>query len=143
MLNILTSFGGQILMTLLRFITRTVFIATLGKTYLGVNGYFADIINMLSLTELGFDTAINFKLYKPLAEHDEKRVRVLMNFYKVAYRCVGLVILCIGLLLIPLLPFLIQDYSKLADLNINATLVLFCSFCRAYPHIFSLHTDLR
>lgn len=123
MLNILTSFGGQILMTLLRFITRTVFIATLGKTYLGVNGYFADIINMLSLTELGFDTAINFKLYKPLAEHDKKRVRVLMNFYKVAYRCVGLVILCIGLLLIPLLPFLIQDYSKLADLNINATLV--------------------
>ena len=122
-LNVTTSFGGQILVTLLRFATRTVFIATLGKTYLGVNGYFADIINMLSLTELGFDTAINFKLYKPLAEHDEKRVRVLMNFYKMAYRGVGIAILSIGLLLMPLLPYLIQDYSSLADIGINAPLV--------------------
>ena len=122
-LNVMTSFGGQILLTILRFVTRTVFISTLGKTYLGVNGYFADIINMLSLTELGFDTAINFKLYKPLADHDEKRVRVLMNFYKMAYRGVGLVILGIGLLLLPLLPYLIQDYSTLADIGINAPLV--------------------
>lgn len=122
-LNVLTSFCGQILLILLRFATRTVFIATLGKTYLGINGYFSDIINMLSLTELGFDTAINFKLYKPLAEHDEKRVRVLMNFYKMAYRGVGMAILGIGLLLIPLLPYLIQDYSTLVDIGINGTLV--------------------
>ena len=122
-LNVFSSFGGQILLTLLRFVTRTVFISTLGKTYLGVNGYFADIINMLSLTELGFDTAINFKLYKPLAEHDEKRVRVLLNFYKMAYRGVGMAILGIGLLLIPLLPVLIRDYSSLADMGINAPLV--------------------
>lgn len=122
-LNIITGFGGHILLTLLRFATRTVFIATLGKTYLGVNGYFADIINMLSLTELGFDTAINFKLYKPLEEHDEKRVRILMNFYKAAYRGVGAAIFGIGLILVPLLPILIKDYSDLADMGINAPLV--------------------
>lgn len=122
-LNLFSGFGGQILMMLLKFATRTVFIETLGKRYLGINGYFADIISMLSLTELGFDTAIHFKLYKPLAEHDVKRVRILMNFYKAAYRGVGLTILFLGLVLIPLLPHLIRDYGSLADIGVNAPLV--------------------
>ncbi len=121
--NLLSSLGGQLLITVFRFVVRTVFINTLGKSYLGINGYFADILNMLSLTELGFDTAINYKLYKPLAEHDDKRVRVLMKFYKQAYRAVGMVILCIGLLLIPALPYLIKDYDKLASIGINAPLI--------------------
>jgi len=123
MLNLVTSLGGQLLTTVLKFVTRTVFIYTLGKSYLGINGLFADILTMLSLTELGIDTAINFKLYKPLAENDEKRVRVLMKFYKQAYRVVGGAILIIGLGLIPLLPFLIKDYDTLEPLGINATLI--------------------
>ncbi len=123
MLNLFTSLGGQLMTTALRFVTRTVFIYTLGKAYLGINGLFADILTMLSLTELGIDTAINYKLYKPLAENDEKRVRVLMKFYKQAYRVVGSAIMLIGLALIPLLPFLIKDYDTLEPLGINATLI--------------------
>ena len=111
------------LVTVFRFVVRTVFINTLGKSYLGINGYFSDILNMLSLTELGFDTAINFKLYKPLAEHDDKRVRVLMKFYKLAYRCVGIAILVLGLLIIPLLPILIKDYDQLELIGINIPLI--------------------
>ena len=110
-------------MTVLKFVTRTVFIATLGKSYLGINGLFSDILTMLSLTELGVDTAINFQLYKPLAEHDEKRVRVLMKFYKQAYRIIGTTILVLGLCLIPALPVLIRDYDSLEPLGINATLI--------------------
>jgi len=69
-LNVATSIGGQLLVTVLKFVTRTVFIHTLGKSYLGINGLFSEILTMLSLTELGIDTAINFQLYKPLAEGD-------------------------------------------------------------------------
>lgn len=122
-LNLLSSVGGQLLITAFKFVVRTVFIHTLGKSYLGINGYFADILNMLSLTELGFDTAINFKLYKPLAERDDKRVRVLLKFYKLAYRIVGILILGLGLLLIPALPILIKDYSRLIDIRINPPLI--------------------
>ena len=111
------------LLTLCKFVVRTVFIHTLGKAYLGINGYFSDILNMLSLTELGFDTAINFKLYKPIAEHDDGRVRVLLKFYRVAYRVIGLVILAMGLLLVPALPYMIKDYSRLVDIGINVPLV--------------------
>lgn len=123
LMNIVTGISSQILATILKFVTRTVFIHTLGKSYLGINGLFSNILTMLSLTELGLDTAINFKLYKPLAEHDEHRVRVLMKFYKQAYRVIGCIILVIGLALIPALRFLINDYDSLEALGINAVLI--------------------
>jgi len=123
MLNLSTGFGAQLLTAILRFVTRTVFIHTLGGAYLGINGYFSDILTMLSLTELGLDTAINYKLYKPLAERDLSRIRQLMNFYRLAYRCVGVAIVGLGVLLIPFLPKLIKDYDSLAALGINAVII--------------------
>ncbi len=122
-LNFTTGIAGQLLITLLKFVTRTVFIQTLGASYLGINGLFTNILSMLSLTELGFDTAINFRMYKPLAERDEKRIRILLKFYKQVYRIIGIVILVIGLALIPALKYLINDYESLEALGINAALV--------------------
>lgn len=121
--NIATSVGGQLLLTVLRFVTRTVFIHTLGTAYLGINGLFSEILSMLSLTELGLDTAINFQMYKPLAEKDDKRVRILMKFYRQAYQVIGLIILILGVCLIPALRFLIKDYDTLNNLNINAVVI--------------------
>lgn len=115
--------ASQLLSTILRFITRTIFIRTIGTAYLGINGLFGDILSMLALTELGIDTAINFKLYEPLAEHNEKRVRVLMKFYRNAYFVVGMTVLCLGLCVIPALPIIIKDYDTLEALGINAVSV--------------------
>ena len=42
-INLVTGIGGQLVVTLLSFITRTVFIHELGAAYLGINGLFADI----------------------------------------------------------------------------------------------------
>lgn len=121
--NMVTGVAGQILSIVLRFITRTVFIYTLGKEYLGISGLFTDIFTMLSLTELGIDTAIIYRMYKPIAEKNDKRVRILLNFYKTAYTVIGMTILLIGLCLIPGLPYLVKDYETLSDLHINAVLV--------------------
>jgi O-antigen/teichoic acid export membrane protein len=122
-MNAVTGIGGQLFLIILKFITRTVFIHTLGKAYLGINGLFSDILTMLSLTELGLDTAINFRLYKPLAEKDEQRVRILMKFYRMAYCVVGITILVLGLCVIPFLPKLIHDYDSLEEIGINAVFV--------------------
>lgn len=126
-LNVVSGVGSQCLVIVLKFITRTVFVYTLGKAYLGINGLFADILTMLSLTDLGMDAAMNYRLYKPLAEKDEKRVRILMKFYKQAYRVVGIAILLMGITLIPFLRFLIKDYDSLEVLGINAILI-FCLY---------------
>ena len=124
-LNLLTGIGGQLLTTVLGFIVRTVFIQTLGKEYLGINGLYSNILSMLSLTELGLGTAMAYMLYKPLAVHDEKRVRVLLKFYKTAYRIIGVVIFLLGLAMVPFLRYLIKDYDSLAGLGIDAVLLFF------------------
>ena len=122
-INIITGAGGQTFTLFLRFVTRTVFIHTLGKEYLGIDGLFSNILTMLTLTELGFDTALNFKLYKPLAERDDKRVRIILVFYRQIYSIIGVVIFALGILVIPLLPVLIKDYDSLAYLGINAVVL--------------------
>ncbi|MDE7271088.1 MAG: hypothetical protein K2N81_11525 [Acetatifactor sp.] len=122
-LNLVTTFGQQLLNMALRFLVRTVFVYTLGKSYLGINGLFSDILSMLCLAEFGFDTAINYKLYKPLVERDERAIRMYMSFFKKIYRMVSGVILGLGLLLIPALPVLIKDYDRLGELGINAVLI--------------------
>ncbi len=122
--NFASSMGGQFLQILLQFLTRTVFIATLGKSYLGIGSLFSNILSLLSLTEFGVGSAILFKLYEPIANEDHHRIVLLMKFYKSAYRIIGIVVAVIGLCLIPFLPSLIRDYDRLAELNINAVLIL-------------------
>ena len=125
--NFISSLGGQLITILMNFVVRTVFIATLGKSYLGINGLFSNILSMLSLAEFGVGSAILYKLYDPIAREDHHRIAVLMKFYRTAYRVIGLAVALIGLALIPFLPELINDYDKLAGLNINAVLI-FCLF---------------
>ena len=83
--NFTTSIGGQLVTILMQFVTRTVFIQTLGKSYLGISGLFSNILTMLSLAEFGVGSAILFKLYEPIAKEDHHRIAVLMKFYKTVY----------------------------------------------------------
>ena len=121
--NFISSIGGQFLNILLQFIVRTVFIKTLGEAYLGVTSLFSNILSMLSITEFGVGSAILFKLYQPIANHDEDRICSLMQFYKTVYRVIGFIVIIIGFILIPFLPVLIKDYDSLEKLNINAIFV--------------------
>ncbi|MDO5548122.1 MAG: oligosaccharide flippase family protein [Eubacteriales bacterium] len=121
--NFTSSMGGQFVTIVMQFITRTVFISTLGKSYLGINGLFSNILTMLSLAEFGVGSAILFKLYEPIARDDRHRIAVLMKFYKDVYRIIGIAVAGIGVCLIPFLPFLINDYDKLQALHINAVLI--------------------
>ena len=121
--NFITSIFGQLLSIILQFVVRTVFIHTLGKSYLGINGLFSNILQMLSLAELGVGSAILFKLYDPLAKGDKKRITILLNFYKKVYQIIGIVITILGLCIIPFLRIIISDYDTLSKLGINAVLI--------------------
>ena len=110
-INVVVGLGGYFINTLLGFITRMVFVRRLPQAYLGINGLFSNVLSMLSLAELGIGTAIIFALYKPLAEDDEEKIASLMNFYKNAYRVIGLVVAAVGLALMPALNVIIKDFS--------------------------------
>lgn len=113
--NAASNFAIMMFKTILSFISRTFFIKILGETALGLNGLFSNILSMLSLAELGISTAINFSLYKPLANKDNKKVSCLMSFYKRVYRIVGISILFMGIVLIPFLPFLIKNINEIQN----------------------------
>ncbi len=114
-LNILTGVGGYILNSILGFVCRMVFVQCLSADYLGVNGLFANILNMLSLAELGVGSAIVFALYKPLAENDQEKIASLMKLYAKAYRTIGLCIGLVGLALMPFLNFIIQEPPQIQE----------------------------
>lgn len=116
LINIGAGLANQIIITLLSFISRTVFIYTLGIEYLGINGLFTNILAMLTLAEAGLGASIMYSLYKPVAENDQYRINVLMNFYKNAYMVIALVILALGLAIMPFLDFIIKD-SKVENIH--------------------------
>lgn len=110
-LNISAGLGSQLIITLLSFVSRTVFIYTLGVEYLGINGLFTSILLMLSIAEAGIGSAIMYSLYKPLAEEDTTKVIVLMKLYKQVYRMIAIVVLLLGLAIMPFLPLFVKETS--------------------------------
>jgi O-antigen/teichoic acid export membrane protein len=98
----------QFITLVLAFASRTVFIKTLGTEYLGLNGLFYNILNTLSLAELGIGTAISYALYKPIAENDTEQIKSILAFYRRCYFFVGIFIIAVGSLVIPFLPHLIN-----------------------------------
>ena len=109
--NIIFNMIQLFLTTILSFVARSVFINILGKELLGLDGLFSNILSMLSLTELGISTAINFSLYKPIAENDTKKISTLMTVYKKLYQKIGISVLIVGLLIAPFLPLMINGHS--------------------------------
>ena len=107
--NIVFGYIGNLSSTVLGFILRTVFIMKLDETLLGVNGLYTGVLSLLSMAELGIGTALNFSLYAPVAQKNYDRIKSYMQFYKKAYRIIGLIVAVLGIALIPFLKFFIKD----------------------------------
>lgn len=103
---------------LIPFLIRTIIIKKLGSEYLGLNGLFTSVIQVLNLTELGIGNALVFSMYKPISQNDEDTIRSLLFLYKKIYRVIGIVVLVVGLLILPFLPHII-DMDALEGTTIN------------------------
>ena len=91
------------------FVARWIFMRTLGETYLGLNGMFTSLLNVLSFTELGLGTSIAFCFYKPIAERDVQQIRALLRFCRRAFGLIMLAIAALGLAMLPVLPALVKE----------------------------------
>jgi O-antigen/teichoic acid export membrane protein len=107
--NVSVMLSTQFITLVLAFVSRTVFIKSLGAEYLGLNGLFSNILNALSLAEMGIGTAIAYALYKPIAENNIEHIKSLLAFYRKCYIYIGIFVISIGCILIPLLPYLIKN----------------------------------
>lgn len=115
---------SQVISIILAFITRTVFINTLGAEYLGVEGLFSNILSLLSLTNLGMETAVIYSLYKPLRENNMEEIKAYVSVYGKIYRYVGVITFLLGIMLLPFLDFFIKGEVLIKE-NIITIYVMF------------------
>lgn len=107
------------------FLIRTVIIYRFGVEYAGINSLFASILQVLSLSELGFSTAVVYALYEPVANNNNEKICNLISFFKNVYRVIGSFIFCVGLILTPFLKYLITgDYPSEVNIYIIFILLL-------------------
>lgn len=111
---------------LLSFVSRTIFIYTLGNAYLGINGLYTEILTILSVAELGLGTTLNYAMYKPVAEDNTEKVAQLLDFYKKAYRIIAIVVAFLGCCIFPFLQFVIKgaDMVTLSELRLYYVIFL-------------------
>lgn len=115
---------SQILIILLNFISRSIFIKILSVDYLGVNGLFSNILTMLSLAELGVGSAIIYSMYKPIALNDKETIRALMQLYAKAYKIIAVFILIVGGLITPIIGIFINEGNNIPNLKLIYLLFL-------------------
>ena len=67
LINISVGLINKIFVTLLPFIIRTIMIYSIGIEYLGLDSLFTSVLSMLSVSQLGFSSAVDYSMYKPIA----------------------------------------------------------------------------
>lgn len=118
MKNIYMSLLTQIVIVLLGFISRKVFLDSLGTEYLGINGLLSNVLSMLSLAEGGIGVSIVYNLYKPLADNDRCEITALIQLYKKVYLIIACTVLVLSFSLYPFINRLVEDGENIPFLNI-------------------------
>lgn len=106
-----TMFGlcGMMIVMLLSFVSRSIFIRYLGQEFNGLNSLFTNVLSLLNLAELGFASAVAFALYKPLANNDSKSISMIIGYLKRVYMIVAVVVSVAGIICMPFLEYLIAE----------------------------------
>ncbi len=87
----------------IQFINRFFMVRYLGMAYLGITSLYANILSVLSLTDLGVGTAIIFMMYQPLEDGDHRKLSILMRYYRNIYYGIAIIIFVVGLIITPFL----------------------------------------
>lgn len=134
MFNMIASFGSQIIMILLGFVSRTIFINALGSEYLGINGLFTNVLSIISLAESGIGSSIVYSLYKPVSDKDEEKILILMNVYRKAFKVIGLIVFIIGISIMPFIKHMMKGDTNISNLYLIYFIFVFNS---AITYLFS------
>lgn len=104
-MNIKVGMFFYVLSLFLAFFSRKIFLNCLGTEFIGLTGMLGNIMNFLSVAELGIGTSIVYFLYKPLQEDDHDKINEIMSMLAYLYRCIGFVIGSSGLIVSLFFPW--------------------------------------
>lgn len=141
MKNMIYIYACTLLIVILNFVVRRIFLDVLVVDYLGYDGLFASIFSYLNLSEMGIASIITYHMYAEIASENTDQIRRLLCIYKIIYRIVGAVVLIAGLAVSAFLPLILKN-AQIHDswqfiytiyyLQLAATL---CTYFLAYRRI--------
>lgn len=106
--EVILNFIFTILISIIMFIQNKYFIQYMGIETLGIMKLFTQLLQYLNIVELGLGSASAFALYKPLAEKNEGQISIIISTIKNIYNKISLLLLGLGILVTPLLPYFIK-----------------------------------
>lgn len=93
----------------LSFFSRKVFLSNLGAEFIGLQGTLSNILGYMNLAELGIGSCISFFLFKPLQSNNRLEINEIMSVFGYLYRCIGFIILSVGIFISLLFPFIFHN----------------------------------
>lgn len=102
------NFVFTITTSIILFLQNKYFIQYMGLETLGIMKLFTQLLQYLNIVELGLGSASAFALYKPLAEKDTEQVSIIISTIRGIYNKIALLLLLLGVLVTPLLPYFIE-----------------------------------
>ena len=126
LVNSIFGMVGYLIFMVSNFITRSVFVETLGLSMAGVDTTFKNFLQVLSLAELGLSTGLIYKLYEPIEKKDNKRIKMVLNFYKRAYQIIAVIFMGGAFVLAAVVPLFVHDTNK-PPLYLGFLFVLYAS----------------
>lgn len=131
-INATVTLLAQLIKVLGNFVVQTIFVKTLGASYLGANGLFTNLIVFLSFAELGVGSAFSFSLYEPIARNNHDEISAIMTLYRKVYNCIGTVIFFSGLLLMIFVPYLTKNNHGISYIRFYFLLYLLSTVVSYY-----------
>lgn len=140
LINSMTGIINKIVLVLLGFWSRKIFIIYLGTELSGLISLFTNIMELLSLATLGIGGAIDYKLFQYVSTNDEKRIAALIQYSKRVYFKIACIMNLGAVLILPFIQSFIKDNPfDLTFVRIIFILQVFSGslqYCFAYKKAF-------
>lgn len=134
-------YASYLLIAILNFIVRRIFLDVLTVDYLGYDGLFTSIFSVLSLSEMGVASIITYHMYSEIATNNVLKIRKLLYIYRIIYRIIGFVVLILGLLSSLLIPLILKNqqlnegWSFIYTIYFLQLLSTLCTYFLAYRRV--------
>lgn len=141
MKNMIYIYACTLLIVILNFVVRRIFVDVLVVDYLGYDGLFASIFSYLNLSEMGIASIITYHMYAEIASENTLQIRKLLSIYKVIYRIVGAFVLVAGLIVSLFLPVILakanihDSWQFIYTIYFMQLVATLCTYFLAYRRI--------
>ena len=122
---------AQLVMLLMRFLSRFFLLKYVGVEKVGISDTILSIVGALSLSEFGIGSAISYSLYTPIYNNDYETVNKIMNVFQKLYSILSGIIFTVGIIG----SFFLQYFLKGITLNGMVYLMYYlyvCNTCVSY-----------